>query len=432
MVTLDERSPYAGLRPYGEEDRRFFFGRDSDSTRLTSTIVASPLTVVFGPAGVGKTSIIRAGVMPRLRADGASAVVYFRGWQTDGFLADMKKEIWGAVADSGLASEASDLRLDELILQAADAIGGPVYLLLDQFEEYFLFVHPFEQRVAFESELARAVNRRDTDAHVLLALREDAFGQLDRLQSRIPNVFGNVFRLKHLSVSSARNAIVGPPQVFAQENDSPAGPAVAVEHELADALIDEVSIGSAQIGFPGTAVGPDAERPVEAVLLQFMLSEIWARELADGAPVLRLSTLRGMGGARQVIVHYVERALADLSARDRRILVDIMPHLITPSGSRVAHSIEDLAAFSRAPTSDVARLVGQLSDARVMSQVVIGNAVRYQVYHDLFAAPLLDLRRRAQSSIERRRSLSVGCISGLFVLVTMAIILAYLLGMLRL
>src|SRR5207244_2790904 len=101
----------------------------------------------------------------------------------------------------------ASLPLDELLLQCNRALGGPVYLVLDQFEEYFLYHQPADQDQGFEAEFARAVNRDDVDANFLLSLREDALGGLDRFKGRIPNLLANPLRLEHLDRRGAEEGI---------------------------------------------------------------------------------------------------------------------------------------------------------------------------------------------------------------------------------
>ena len=59
--------PYVGLVPFSEEQQRFFFGRERDSSLLADNLIAYRLTLVYGPSGAGKSSIMAAGVIPELR-----------------------------------------------------------------------------------------------------------------------------------------------------------------------------------------------------------------------------------------------------------------------------------------------------------------------------------------------------------------------------
>src|SRR5215470_15492175 len=91
-------SPYRGLEPFDERDAAFFFGRERETRLITASLFASPLTLLYGASGVGKSSVLRAGVLPRLRErsellpiifptlateQNGMASVVLRGWQND-------------------------------------------------------------------------------------------------------------------------------------------------------------------------------------------------------------------------------------------------------------------------------------------------------------------------------------------------------------
>jgi len=69
-ATVDERNPWLGLASFTEETRAFFYGRDDEVAELARRVQRKLLTVLFGQSGLGKTSILRAGLVPRLRGQG--------------------------------------------------------------------------------------------------------------------------------------------------------------------------------------------------------------------------------------------------------------------------------------------------------------------------------------------------------------------------
>src|SRR5207253_906734 len=127
-------SPYKGLAAFGDSplDELLFFGREHEREAIVANVRASRLTVLYGPSGVGKSSLMRAGVAQRLRNLGSGAVLIHDTWADDpvGALAASVRE---ACPDLGPTAGLVDTI-------AADAQhGGEAYLLLDQFEEYFLY-----------------------------------------------------------------------------------------------------------------------------------------------------------------------------------------------------------------------------------------------------------------------------------------------------
>jgi len=89
---LQRGSPYQGLIPYDEADAPFFFGREKEARLIIANLFASPLTVLYGASGVGKSSVLRAGVARQLRAREELLVVVFNAWQSNP-LVDLKNKI---------------------------------------------------------------------------------------------------------------------------------------------------------------------------------------------------------------------------------------------------------------------------------------------------------------------------------------------------
>ena len=113
-----------------------------------------------------------------------------------------------------------NLPLDEFLFSATQAFGGTLLIILDQFEEYFLYHPEAEKDNMFDGEFARAVNREEIDANFLIALREDALSKLDRFRARIPNMLSNSLRLRHLDAPSARDAMRKPLEVYANRHST--------------------------------------------------------------------------------------------------------------------------------------------------------------------------------------------------------------------
>jgi hypothetical protein len=149
--TVPPRTPYRGLVPYTEDDAPFFFGRESEAEIVAANLMASRLTLLYGPSGVGKTSLLHAGVLRHLRSlvrrnlaeRGVPdfAIVVFSSWRDDPIesLSHCIEDTFVDVLD-GRAQEL-DLppsRLDATIKAWTERIDGDVIIIPDQFEEYFL------------------------------------------------------------------------------------------------------------------------------------------------------------------------------------------------------------------------------------------------------------------------------------------------------
>ena len=207
------------------------------------------LTIFYGASGVGKSSVLRAGVVARLRQEPRDVVVVvFNSWQSEDFVSTLKSEVAKQAGPTIKVDEA--LPLDEFLAETQRALALPLLLIFDEFEEYFLY-HPSSPSVdAFEASFARAVNRRSVQVNFFLSLREDGISKLDRFQSRIPGLLNNMLRLNYLDGDSARKAITKPLDQYNSELDANHAP-IEIEEELVDAVLNDlvsIKTASAQAG----------------------------------------------------------------------------------------------------------------------------------------------------------------------------------------
>jgi CHASE2 domain-containing sensor protein len=400
------RPPFRGLESYteSEEDAALFFGRDSELEVAAANLLASRLTVLYGPSGVGKSSFLRAGLLHRIRGMTASepsdlgapgtVVVLLDEW-----LGDPAADLWRLVARATLGSDGgSGQELGERPLH--EALGGlsrdrnvEFLVVMDQFEQY-LAAHPRDSGDRFGEELPSLVADRDLPVRFLLALRDDALAGLDRFKGRIPELFDNYLRLDRLGPKAARDAIEGPIERW---NSGPLEPV-----DLEEGLVDEVL---RQLAALASAAAPSDEARIEPAHLQLVMARLWAAETAAGSTTLRLATLESLGGAETVVRSHVQGAMSSLPARDQRLAAQLLRYLVTPSGAKVRHVASDLADYVDRPEPQVRGLLERLSSAalRILRPVPppAGSSApaAYEVFHDVLTGALLDWRSR----YERRR-----------------------------
>jgi serine/threonine protein kinase len=404
---LNDFCPYVGLQPYSEADQDYFFGRERDTRIITSNLFAAPLTVLYGPSGVGKSSILQAGVVSRLQTSPRTVVAIFDGWSDQNVLSTLKSMCVEAVAEAAGGRDLQldlSLPLDELLFSATQAFGGTILIILDQFEEYFLYHPEAEQENLFDGEFARTINRDEIDSNFLLAMREDSLSRLDRFRARIPNMLGNALRLRHLDADSARDAMRKPLEVYAVQH--PAQPPMSIEDALVEELIDEIQVEKLMIGEGGQGVierfGTETEVRIEAPFLQLALTRLWNEERERGSQVMRLETLNDLGGAGRIIRTHMDSAMNALLPEEQETAADLFRYLVTPSGTKIAYTVADLEYYARSKRS-LQPVLDKLSqgDVRIMRPVTSPGepgVIRYQIYHDVIAPAVLDWRARYENS----------------------------------
>jgi hypothetical protein len=403
--------------PFAEDDAAFFFGRDQERELVIANLMAARFTVVYGSSGVGKSSLLRAGVKHRLRqvarenlrSSGTPqlGVVVFAAWRDDPLpilrhgIARAVAEAW-QVPDARATEATGDQPLDAVLARAAESVDGEIIVMLDQFEEYFLY-HASENDVSrFVVELPRAITNEGVRASFLVSIREDALAKLDSFEDRIPNLFGNLLRIDHLDRDAARRAIEEPIAMYNRR----VSPSASIEPALVETVIDEVRIGRVTLGGPQQVAltqPPEHER-IETPYLQLVMQRLWEEATRGGELNLRLATLQRLGGAEQIVHTHLDATMNELSPREQDIAARIFSFLVTPSGTKIAHSGRDLAAYAAVPPSELDPVLARLSAARILMPVAPHSeraTAGYEIFHDVLAAAILDWRSRYLHDRER-------------------------------
>jgi CHASE2 domain-containing sensor protein len=412
--------PYVGLDYFVEDDAGLFFGRDGERKRIIGNLRASRLTLLYAESGVGKTSLLRAGVSARIRqlaarsiADRGSAryvPVVFSSWRDDptpGLIAAIEAAVRPLLSDDQELTLPRDA-LEHAIERAAKAVDATPLLILDQFEEHFLYEPDGDD--GFDDDLARCVNRRDLRANFLIAVREDAYSLIgSRFKARIPDVYGNYLHLDFLDEEAAREAVLEPVRAFNERLEADT-PHFEVESALVDAVLEQVRRGRVNIGDGGA---PDVETAgparVETAYLQLVMKRLWDEEVAAGSHRLRLETLEHLGGADTIVHGHLDDVLAKLPEDQRDAAAAAFRFLVTSSGRKIALSSEELREFSDADGAALEPALEHLERERLVRPVPSeerGGVARHEIYHDVLAPAILDWRRRHVE--EQRRTEAEG------------------------
>lgn len=348
-------TPYVGLVPYDENDAPFFFGREQEKEIVTANLRAVRLTVLYGPSGVGKSSLLLAGVVHDLRALVARhaaakperapyAVCVFRMWR-EAPLPALVEAIRKSVVEALGGEEIPRWREDEPLIETLRSWTKRVRTLLvvlDQFEDYFLYTPEDSRADRFGSEFPQIVNEPNLRVNVLVSIREDAWAKLDRFEGAIPQLFANYVRVEHLDRHNARQAIEGPVRVWNEE----ARPAqtYTIEPELVDAVLDATASGDLAFAEGVRApTEPDAAaNTVEAPFLQLVMERLWRETVAAGSHALTLARLEELGGAQRIVETHLVEVLGALTRDEEAAAADAFRFLVTRSKTKIAHSASDL------------------------------------------------------------------------------------------
>ncbi|MGH9903801.1 MAG: WD40 repeat domain-containing protein, partial [Pyrinomonadaceae bacterium] len=327
---------------------------------------------------MGKSSVLRAGVahdlVERARENIADseapefAVVVFSSWRDDPLakLNDSLRDSFSRLYNGrGVEPVPASPSLTETLRGWSERVDGELLIILDQFEEYFLYHAREDGEGSFAVEFPRAVNAPDLRASFLVSMREDTLAQLDCFKGRIPNLFDNYLRIDHLGGEAARDAINKPITQFNRLREGRGRP-VSIEPELVEAVLSQVRTGGVRIGAGGQGVvgGQDAEAQVETPYLQLVMSRLWDEETCAGSRELRLETLNRLGGAQRIVRTHLDAALGALPPWEQEVASRAFNYLVTPSGTKISHSVSDLAYFTQLKEARLTPVLNKLADVR--------------------------------------------------------------------
>jgi len=406
-------TPFIGLEPFDIEHAPYFFGRARDRELIAANLQTYRLSILYGPSGVGKTSVLNAGVLTDLQEEasrtrslrGVASLIPVRFDQWHGDLAkDLTAAIKDAVIKCGIVDPPDSSGLKDFVSEWSRQKRGHVLVILDQFEDYFLYQPRVDPEGSFVRELGRVIDYPGGRAHFLIAIREDEYAKLDRIEDDIPQLFENTIRIHHLDRKAAKDAITGPMEVFNRQAER----VVAWDEDLPDRVLDGMQYLSKQSGQGEGRIevkGIQPETPVETSYLQLVMEHLWRDAISNGS--FRLTT-RDLNVDKIAKTHF-NRRIEHLPENDKQLASLIFRQLVTRSGNKIAHTASDLADYCGRP-SEVARveaILEGLSD--YPGRILRPRMGRYEIRHDALAPAILEWcaseqRRRDQAAAREREA----------------------------
>jgi hypothetical protein len=294
----DSDNPFKGLAAFGTSDASRFFGRDDVGAELERRVRATPVVVITGPSGAGKSSVVLAGLVPKLEVAGPDGTA----WQVLGPVIPGTDPLAALVALARSVAPGTDLTTDRLAASPMlfrDAVGlspgGPVLLVVDQFEEIFTLCESPPAREAFAAAVVGLASGPGQH-RVILTVREDYAEQTFQLAAMKPLAADPATRFAPPAMSSRdlRRVIERPAELVGLKFDE----------GIVDDLVKEVA-------------GETTALP----LLQFALTKLW--ENRNRNRITREAYLK-VGSPREALKRTAEAVydslLEDTDKRAARLL----------------------------------------------------------------------------------------------------------------
>lgn len=388
--------------PLSADDAEQLLGRAREVQAIIENCRIGRFTVLTAQAGLGTSSLLRAGVVPALQAAGCITVLY-SDWQGRAFPARFRAAILEAIheqADGAFVPE-SDLRA--MISRAQSHTGKPIVILLDQFEDYLQYHLGTDLSDEFDASLANVIS-----SHVgcfVIGLHAESVTEFERLSQYVPNLMGYSIKLSPLAPDAARQLV----------RHSAAVAGVEIEDAAVDLLVSS----------PAVLVGSGTKNPgAHPLFVKLAAERLFDAEFVLKSKVARASTITANGGAERLIMESLDPVVNDLGSTHTELLVRWIPLLVTPDGRRTAASEKSLMAHAGKWNRFAATLLPLLVKKGLLRTLEMPAGTRYDFARESMATVIHDWWTRKEAAVvARQRALfRVGSIS----IAVGAILLAYL------
>lgn len=346
--------PYPGLTPFDQETRSVFFGRKADVYEVVQRLRTSPMVLIAGDSGVGKSSLVRAGIAAEIidygLADERSwdALVMTPGRLPCTTLTARLERQTGAAAREWSADEEFDP--DERLVGLRKHLGIERGLLIciDQMEELVTLSEPREAG-QFGELLARMAASL-SGIRIVATARSDKATDVVSLTKLSGGGWISMYPLEPLTAAGIRDAIEGPARAQGVRFEPKA---------LVDTLVESVTGGG----------------PGSLPLLQFALSRLWHRRAGN---VITRADLDDMGGVQGALSRYADRVLSDLFPAQRAIAREMLMHLVADDRSRIPRTDQELAGGS----NERQAVLDELVQKRLVTVSARDDSSAYELAHE--------------------------------------------------
>ncbi len=426
-------SRYLGVQPFKTSHRHLFFGRDKDIEDLHDFILLEKLVVLFGKSGYGKSSLLNAGIMPRLMDEKQPPsfrfqpvevrFTHYAEGQSPAPLETLKRLLRDLPTDPAADFLTDLVEGDTLWLhfkRRQSSTNGQYVLLFDQFEEFFSY--PAEQQETFRRQLAellytdipqsvrarldelsdeaRRFLAQPMNIKAVFAIRSDRMSQLDSMKDVLPAILHKRYELRSLTPAQAREAIVKPARIVGEHFASP--PFEYTEGGL-QAIIRALTSKSAE-NTDSSATGIEAfQLQILCAYLEGLVKEGKVPDLdGNGLPDITPAQLPDMG---QLYENYYYRKLGELPAEARskaqRVLEDALlaEDPATGEGRRKSVDRHDLLQMGLSET-----LLSELEKTYLIRREL--NTVggfSFEISHDTLVLPIQKAKKARQALEEQER-----------------------------
>jgi hypothetical protein len=346
-------TPYKFLLPFALKDQDIFFGRDRAIDQLFDALSSARLTILHARSGAGKSSLLNAGLGPRLLAQGYLPI-FARTY--DNPIAAIINEIVrrGTAPRPRALIDMSLHAFLKLVVEYMDRRVRALVVILDQFEEIFSQVSTDEHRWHYLDALATCLEDDGLPLHFIWAIRGDFFSQLAEFRERLPHIFHNEFYLQQMDAEEVTRAITEPVKKIAGY--------ITYDDALLDTLLTVL-----------------ARDEMDLPELQILCTRLYDLAKNEGDRQITFKHYQVAGGAEGILGGYLTQALETFPPEERPLAWRVLTELIDSQGQRRVVAKTEIAQQIGGSETLLQRILAQLVASRLVQRA---EGEKYDLAHD--------------------------------------------------
>lgn len=340
-------NPFPGLRPFQAEEAHLFFGRENYIDTILSKLRSYHFVSIVGNSGSGKSSLLRAGVIPRLSKDKDWIITTMRPGKSpveelNSALTQIDHPEFSKIKTSDAATNLQTLQKSHLglvqLLRNTIPEGKQLLLVVDQFEELFRFNKDQEEiAIQFVNLLLGAIQQRDVNINVIITLRSDFIGECEQFVGLPEAINNGQFLIPRMKLDELQLSITGPIEYVGQR----------ISPRLGQQLLKDV----------GT-------NPDQLPILQHVLMRTWEvwNSMNDRNMPIDLIHYEKTGKMEKALSNHAEEAMLEIKSASHQTIIAILFKTLTVKesdnrGVRRPTSIAKIAEIANSSVEDIIYLV---------------------------------------------------------------------------
>lgn len=393
-----KKYPFKFLDAYNSDDTGIFFGRDEEIAALYEMVFQSPIILVYGASGTGKTSLIQCGLASRFQSHDWLALSIRRG-------SNINSSLEKALADAGgKSTEKEDLDwLNEIMEEQETEPANknispleksfkniylnsfrPIYLIFDQFEELFILGTKNEQTQFINT--VKEILQVKQPVKMIFSIREEYLGHLNAFEKAVPQLLRKKLRVEPMNLDKVKQVIVGATSfensnVRLQKGETEA---------IAEGIFDKIK---------GSEKTLTIQLPYLQVFLDKFYLEITNDETRNAEAVFTSQSLNKIGDIGDVMKNFLEEQVTGISMKlsmaYSNLTVETIWKILSPFATLegTKEPITKLNLTERLPDLDLT-LIDATVEALINSRILrySDDVAVYEIAHDSLAKRIAEKR----------------------------------------